>query len=254
MLRWIAWTRASTRLKRSSHQHCRFHIAARSRLCGRAFRGQVFRRSSATIDGTWSQGSASLPLLFHRQTAGTAAPQAHGSCLSRSKASGKARWKRTGCGCVCNWHVSHDSETSLSRRGQSGPRRSGLPAINVLLKEAAFHLEIPSLAGAFEGTLDPAKQVEWELVANGRGSEARVCALPINRLELRRPQTPKKHILSRGRDFVLQCDSRSFAGRTLTASKRRWAFPASTAVVGSGRTTVMRLWPNPRPFLVLADT
>jgi hypothetical protein len=152
-------------------------------------------------------------------------------------------------------HVSHDSEDQLVAALDSLDQGvSGLPAINVLLKEAAFHLEIPSLAGAFEGTLDPGKNKlsgNWSQT----GAEAKLEFVRSDQpLELRRPQTPKKPYPYHEEEisFSNATAGVSLAG-TLTLPIGAGPFPAALLIVGSGPHDRDEALANHRPFLVLAD-
>jgi len=154
---------------------------------------------------------------------------------SRSKASGKARWKRNGLRLRLQLHVSHDSEDQLVAALDSLDQGvSGLPPSTCYSRKPLFTLKFPRWPGAFEGTLG-SRQNKLSGNWSQTGAEAKLEFVrsdqPLN-CGVHRLQ--RNHILSRGRDFVLQCDSRSFAGRTLTLSNRRWALSRSTADCGFG--------------------
>jgi pimeloyl-ACP methyl ester carboxylesterase len=207
-----------------------------------------------TIDGTWSQGSASLPLLFHRQAAGAAARKP-----SEAVFPVEGLWQTAlethGLRLRLQLHVSHDTEDQLIGALDSLDQGvSGLPAINVQLKEAAFHFEIPSLAGTFEGTLDPGKNKlsgNWSQT----GAEAKLEFVRSDQpLELRRPQNPTKPYPYREEEisFPSVAAGVSLAG-TLTLPKGAGPFPAALLIVGSGPHDRDESLANHRPFLVLAD-
>ncbi len=59
---------------------------------GASYEGK-FSADHGSIEGDWTQGSASLLLVFHRQAAAVGA----------KKPFGKARWKATACACACNY-------------------------------------------------------------------------------------------------------------------------------------------------------
>jgi pimeloyl-ACP methyl ester carboxylesterase len=213
-----------------------------------------FSADHRTIDGTWSQGSASLPLLFHRQTAGTAARKPT-EAVFPVEGLWQSALETHGLRLRLQLHVSHDSEDQLVAALDSLDQGvSGLPAINVLLKEAAFHLEIPSLAGAFEGTLDPGKNKlsgNWSQT----GAEAKLEFVRSDQpLELRRPQTPKKPYPYHEEEisFSNATAGVSLAG-TLTLPIGAGPFPAALLIVGSGPHDRDEALANHRPFLVLAD-
>jgi pimeloyl-ACP methyl ester carboxylesterase len=207
-----------------------------------------------TIEGRWSQGSASLPLLFHRQTARAAARKPT-EAVFPVEGLWQSALETHGLRLRLQLHVSHDSEDQLVAALDSLDQGvSGLPAINVQLKEAAFHFEIPSLAGVFEGILDPGKNKlsgNWSQT----GAEAKLEFVRSDQpLELRRPQTPKKPYPYHEEEisFSNATAGVSLAG-TLTLPKGPGPFPAALLIVGSGPHDRDEALANHRPFLVLAD-
>ena len=207
-----------------------------------------------TIDGTWSQGSASLPLLFHRQAPGASARKPT-EAVFPVEGLWQSALETHGLRLRLQLHVSHDTEDQLIGALDSLDQGvSGLPAINVQLKEAAFHFEIPSLAGVFEGTLDPGKNKlsgNWSQT----GAEAKLEFVRSDQpLELRRPQNPSKPYPYREEEisFSNVAAGVSLAG-TLTLPKGAGPFPAALLIVGSGPHDRDEALANHRPFLVLAD-
>ena len=92
---------------------------------------------------------------------------------------------------------------------------------NVPFKEAAFHFEIPSVAGTFEGTLDPGKNKlsgNWSQTGAERKSSLYV---PIIRWKCVARRLLRSLTLSRRGDFLFQCGSGRFAGRNAHASQGR---------------------------------
>ena len=213
-----------------------------------------FSADHRMIDGTWSQGSASLPLMFHRQAPGASARKPT-EAVFPVEGLWQSALETHGLRLRLQLHVSHDTEDQLIGALDSLDQGvSGLPAINVQLKEAAFHFEIPSLAGTFEGTLDPGKNKlsgNWSQT----GAEARLEFVRSDQpLELRRPQNPSKPYPYREEEisFSNVPAGVSLAG-TLTLPKGAGPFPAALLIVGSGPHDRDEALANHRPFLVLAD-
>jgi hypothetical protein len=207
-----------------------------------------------TIDGTWSQGSASLPLTLHRQTAAAAARKPM-DAIFPVEGLWQTALETHGMRLRFQLHVSHDTEGQLIGALDSLDQGvSGLPAINVGLKEAAFHFEIPSLAGVFEGALDPGKNKlsgNWSQT----GAEAKLAFVRSDQpLELRRSQNPAKPYPYREEEisFTNAAAGVSLAG-TLTLPKGPGPFPAVLLIAGSGPHDRDEALANHRPFLVLAD-
>jgi pimeloyl-ACP methyl ester carboxylesterase len=220
---------------------------------GAHFEGK-FSADHRTIDGTWSQGSASLPLLFHRQAAGAAARKPTDAVFP-VEGLWQSALETHGMRLRFQLHVSHDTEGQLIGALDSLDQGvSGLPAINVQLKEAIFHFEIPAVAGVFDGSLNAAKNKlsgNWSQT----GAEAKLDFVRSDQpLDLRRPQNPSKPYPYHEEEisFSNVAAGVSLAG-TLTLPKGAGPFPAALLIAGSGPHDRDEALANHRPFLVLAD-
>src|SRR5437016_10420448 len=107
---------------------------------GASYEGRI-AADHRSIEGDWTQGSASLPLVFHRQAASAGAKK-----LSDAIASAEGVWQGAlegnGMRLRLQLHISHDDQkqlvAALDSPDQGG---SGLPATHVSQKPAGFHLE-----------------------------------------------------------------------------------------------------------------
>ena len=220
---------------------------------GAHFEGKI-SADRQTIDGMWSQGDASLPLVFHRQTAGTAARKPS-EAIFPVEGLWQGALETHGMRLRLQLHVSHDTEGQLVGALDSLDQQvSGLPAINMLLKEAAFRFEIPAVAGVFEGALNPAKNKlagHWSQTGADEKIEFLRSDQPV---EVRRPQTPAKPYPYREEEISF---SNTAAGVTLAGTlslpKGAGPFPAALLIAGSGPHDRDEALANHRPFLVLAD-
>ena len=144
-----------------------------------------------TIEGEWSQGSASLPLVFHRE------PPSHKPDEARFPVEGlwQGALETHGMRLRFQLHISHDSKGELIAALDSLDQLiSGLPAINVSQKESAVHLEIPAVASTYDGTLNAAKNAitgEWSQSEIKEKLDFKRSDQP---LALRRPQIPPSRI------------------------------------------------------------
>ena len=207
-----------------------------------------------TIEGDWTQGSVSLPLIFHRQAAGTGAKKP-----SDAIASAEGVWQGAlegnGMRLRLQLHVSHDDQKQLVAALDSPDQGvSGLPAIKVSQKDAAFHFEIPVVSGAYDGTLNAAKSA-----INGSWTQNNVeQKLDFQRsdqlLELLRPQNPVKPYPYKEEEITFPNGKAkiSLAG-TLTLPRGPGPFPAVILLSGSGPHDRDESLVGHRPFLVLAD-
>jgi uncharacterized protein len=221
---------------------------------GAHFEGKI-SADHQLIEGQWMQGNASLPLVFHRQAAkaGTRMPS---EAISPVEGIWQTVMETHGLRLRYQLHVSHDSEgelvASLDNLDQSV---IGLPAVRVSLKgDNAFHFEIPSVAGIFEGTFNPAKNAitgNWSQT----GAEQQLGFKRSDQpLELRRPQTPTRPFPYREEEISF---SNAAAGvilaGTLTLPKGTGPFPSAVLIAGSGPHDRDEAIANHKPFLVLAD-
>ena len=220
---------------------------------GAQFEGKI-SADHQTIDGAWSQGSATLPLVFHRQRAGAPARKPTDAVFP-VEGLWQSALEAHGMRLRLQLHVSHDTEDQLVAALDSLDQDvSGLPAINVHLKEAAFHFEIPAVAGAFDGTLHASKNKlsgNWSQT----GAEEKLEFVRSDQpLELRRPQNPAKPYPYREEEISFSNPTAgvSLAG-TLTLPKGAGPFPAALLIAGSGPHDRDEALANHRPFLVLAD-
>jgi len=220
---------------------------------GAHFEGKI-SADHQTIDGAWSQGSATLPLVFRRQRAGAAARKP-ADAVFPVEGLWQSALEAHGMRLRLQLHVSHDTEDQLVAALDSLDQEvSGLPAINVLLKEASFHFEIPAVTGVFDGTLNAAKNKlsgNWSQTGAEEKLEFERSDQP---LELRRPQNPVKPYPYREEEisFSNPAAGVSLAG-TLTLPKGAGPFPAALLIAGSGPHDRDEALANHRPFLVLAD-
>jgi uncharacterized protein len=221
---------------------------------GAHFEGK-FSPDHQTIEGQWVQGNASLPLKFHRQAA-SAGSHKPSEAIFLVEGNWQSALETHGLRLRYQLHVSHDTESELVASLDSLDQGViGLPAVRVSLRDDnAFHFEIPSVAGIFEGTYDPAKNIivgNWSQTGAEQKLEFHRSDLP---LELRRPQTPVKPYPYREEEvsFVNSAADCTLAG-TLTFPKGAGPFPAAVLLAGSGPYDRDEALANHKPFLVLAD-
>ena len=217
---------------------------------GARFEG-TFSPDRKTIDGQWSQGQAALPITFRRKDA----PRKPNGAVFPVEGLWQTALETHGMRLRFQLHVSHDTDgqlvASLDSLDQSV---SGLPAINVSLKDSAFHFEIPAVAGFYDGSLNAAKNSlagKWSQT----GADADLNFTRSDQpLELRRPQTPAKPYPYREEEVTFSNSSANvtLAG-TLTLPKGAGPFAAAILVAGSGPQDRDDTISNHKPFLVLSD-
>ena len=220
---------------------------------GAHFEGKI-SPDHTTIDGTWKQGNAELPLVFHRHAANSAAYKPKDAVFPV-----EGMWQTAlethGMRLRLQLHVSHDTEKQLVAALDSLDQGvSGLPANRVSLKENAFHFEVPAVAGVYEGKFDAAKNTltgNWSQTGAEQVLEFKRSDEP---LALRRPQNPVE-------PYPYQVEAVSFSNLpanvdlagTLTLPKGPGPFAAVILIAGSGPHDRDEELASHRPFLIIAD-
>src|SRR5207253_7385725 len=220
---------------------------------GASYEGK-FTADRNGIEGDWTQGSYSLPLVFHRQAAGARARKP-----SDAVASAEGVWQGAlegnGMRMRLQLHVSHDYRKQLVAALDSPDMGvSGLPAVKVSQNDASFHFEIPLVRGVYDGTINPAKTaINGSWTQNG-GAQKLNFQRSDKLLELIRPQNPLKPYPYKEEEitFANATAKISLAG-TLTLPPGQGQFPAAILLAGSGPNDRDESLAGHRPFLVLAD-
>ena len=220
---------------------------------GASYQGRIVA-DHGSIEGDWTQGSASLPLVFHRQPAGAGAKKP-----SDAIASAEGVWQGAlegnGMRLRLQLHVSHDDQKQLVAALDSPDQGvSGLPAIKVSQKDAGFHFEIPVVNGVYDGILNTAKTAIAGSWTQSNVEQKLDFQRSDQLLELVRPQNPVKPYPYKEEEITFPNGKAkiSLAG-TLTVPRGQEPFPAAVLLSGSGPHDRDESLVGHRPFLVLAD-
>jgi uncharacterized protein len=227
----------------------RFNVAS----AGASYEGKL-SVDHASIEGDWIQGSASLPLVFHRQAAGVGAKK---PCDAIAAAEGvwQGALEGNGMRLRLQLHVSHDDQKHLVAALDSPDQGvSGLPAIKVAQKDANFHFEIPVVSGVYDGTLNAAKTAihgSW----TQNGAEQKLDFIRSDQLlDLVRPQNPTRPYPYQEEEISFpNANAKVSLAATLTLPPGQDPFPASILLSDSGPNDRDESIAGHRPFLVLAD-
>lgn len=227
----------------------RFDVAS----VGASYEGKL-AADHRTIEGDWMQGSVSLPLIFHRQAAGTGAKKPS-DAIASAEGVWQGAMEGNGMRLRFQLHVSHDDQKQLVAALDSPDQGvSGLPAIKVSQNDAAFHFEIPVVSGVYDGTLNAAKSsITGSWAQNGVEQK-----LDFQRsdqlLELLRPQNPVKPYPYKEEELTFpNAKAKISLAGTLTLPSGPGPFPAAILLSGSGPHDRDESLVGHRPFLVLAD-
>jgi pimeloyl-ACP methyl ester carboxylesterase len=240
-------------IEANSASFTNFNLKLELTSVGARFEGKV-SPDHEIIYGNWSQGSASIPLIFRRETG--AAARKPGDAIFPVEGLWQGAVETHGMRLRFQLHISHDTDGSLIAALDSLDQGvTGLPANHVTLKDPIFHFEIPSVAGVYEGTLNGAKNA-----ITGKWSQTSADNLPLDfkrsdqTLELRRPQTPARPFpyVEEEVTFSGGAEGTALAG-TLTLPRGDRPFPAVLLVAGSGPQDRDESLANHRPFLLIAD-
>jgi uncharacterized protein len=209
-----------------------------------------------SIEGTWSQGGASLPLVFQRQlraasTGGKRPPDA----IAAAEGVWQGVLETNGMHFRLQLHISHDEQRQLTAKLDSIDQGiSGFPATNVTEKASTIHFDLSAVQGVYDGTLDATGNViHGTLEQSGNAS-----TLNFRRSDqippLRRPQTPVKPYPYKEAEIVFANTAAGVTlSGTLTLPQGAGPFPAAILLAGSGALDRDEAESGHRPFLVLAD-
>jgi len=220
------------------------------RSVGASFEGKV-SPDQKTIEGEWSQGRASLPLVFQLE------PPAHKPEGAKFPVEGlwQGALQAHGLRLRFQLHISHDPKGELIAALDSLDQFViGIPAVNVTQKDSAFHFEIPALASKYDGTMSVTKDIitgEWSQTEIKEKLEFKRSDQP---LELRRPQEPSKPYPYHEEDVTFSNKRADVAlAGTLTLPQGSGPFAAVVLIAGSGPQDRDETIANHKPFLVLSD-
>jgi uncharacterized protein len=220
---------------------------------GASYEGK-FAADHASIEGDWTQGSVSLPLVFHRQAAGTGAKKPS-NAIASTEGVWQGALEGNGMRLRLQLHVSHDDQKQLVAALDSPDQGvSGLPAIHVIQKDAAFHFEIPVVSGVYDGTLNAEKTAITGSWTQNNVEQKLDFRRSDQLLELVRPQNPVKPYPYKEEEIAFPNGKAkiSLAG-TLTLPRAPGPFPAAVLLSDSGPHDRDETIVGHRPFLVLAD-
>src|SRR5258708_39113273 len=102
-------------IEASSVSFANFNLKLELTSVGARFEGKV-SPDHESIDGNWSQGSASIPLKFHRETSGVA--RKPGDAIFPVEGLGQGAGATHGMRLRFQLHISHDTEGKVTARLQ----------------------------------------------------------------------------------------------------------------------------------------
>jgi uncharacterized protein len=218
-----------------------------------SFEGKI-STDHRSIDGVWTQGTLSLPLSFHRQAAGAGARKPV-DAIAASEGIWQGALEGNGMRLRLQLHVSHADNNQLVAALDSPDQTiSGLPATRVSEKDSNFHFEIPVVNGAYDGTLNAAKNAITGTWTQNESKQPLEFKRSDKLLELIRPQTPVKPYSYREVEVVFpNSHARISLAGTLTLPVGSGPFPVAILLHGSGPHDRDETLLGHRPFLVLAD-
>jgi uncharacterized protein len=207
-----------------------------------------------SIDGTWSQSSAHLPLIFHRQPRITLSKSPSGA-ISTAEGTWQGALDANGMRYRLQLHISHDAKGQLTAAMDSIDQGiNGFRASQATESNSTIHLELPAVHSTYDGTLNSVRNsITGTWRQNGEPTQ-----LTFKRsdeiLELRRPQNPKKpYAYSEEELTFANAKSGTSLAATLTLPRGAGPFPAAILLAGSGPFDRDETDGGHHPFLVLAD-
>lgn len=207
-----------------------------------------------TIDGTWSQGGAALPLVFHRQVRAGIAKKPT-DAVAAAEGVWQGALETNGMRFRLQLHISHDTQGQLAAVLDSIDQGiNAFPAVNVIQNDSSIHFDLPRVQGIYDGTLNAtATAISGSLRQSGSSS-----TLNFKRsdqiLALRRPQTPAKPYPYKEEEVAFPNAKAGISlSGTVTLPRGPGPFPAAILLTGSGPLDRDEADSGHRPFLILAD-
>jgi uncharacterized protein len=219
---------------------------------GATFEGKL-TATHQSIEGTWKQGGAAIPITFHREAPGTS--RKFSEAVFTSEGTWQGALETPGLRLRLQLHVSHDDKKQLVAALDSLDQgANGLPASNVSQKEAVVHFEIPGVGGVYEGTMNAAKDTIAGTWTQSDVPQKLNFIRQDQPLEIVRPQNPAKPYpyIEEEVTFANSKANVTLAG-TLTTPRTGGPFPTVLLVAGSGPHDRDETLAGHHPFLVLAD-
>ena len=219
---------------------------------GASFEGKL-SATRQSLEGTWSQSGAAIPITFHREAPGIAGRKS--DALFASEGTWQGALETPGLRLRLQLHITHDDKKQLVAALDSLDQGvNGMPASKVSQKESTVDFEIPGVGGAYEGTLNTAKDFITGTWTQSEVPQKLNFIRQDQPLELSRPQNPTKPYPYVEEDITFPNDKANImlAG-TLTTPRTAGPFPTILLLAGSGPHDRDETLAGHKPFLVLAD-
>ena len=220
---------------------------------GASFEGKL-SATRQSLDGTWNQSGAAIPITFHREAPGIAGRKS--DALFASEGTWQGALETPGLRLRLQLHITHDDKKQLVAALDSLDQGvHGMPATKVSQKESTIDFEIPGVGGAFEGTLNTAKDFITGTWTQSEVPQRLNFIRQDQPLELSRPQNPTKPYPYVEEDVTFpnaKANNVTLAG-TLTTPRTAGPFPTILLIAGSGPHDRDETIAGHKPFLVLAD-
>jgi uncharacterized protein len=211
--------------------------------------------NATAIEGNWSGGGASFPLVFRRQTASAktvhkpAAPSDIDGTWMGSLDTGALKLRLV-------FHISNTEDGLIATCDSPDQNAKGLPVSAVARTGSSLTLEMKALAAKFEGAISQDLASIDGIFMQGGAKFTLLLKRIKNEAELerRRPQNPVKPYPYREEEVVYENKPAGFSlAATLTIPSGKGPFPAVVLITGSGLQDRDETILGHKPFLVLAD-
>jgi pimeloyl-ACP methyl ester carboxylesterase len=218
-----------------------------------SFKGEISADHHA-IEGTWSQGGASLPLTFHRQAHMSASNSPSGA-VATAEGTWQGALETNGMRYRLQLRISHSEQGQLIAAMDSIDQGiNGFRATKVTQSQSSLHLDLPAVSGVYDGDLNATNN----LISGTWRQNGDPTPLNFKRsdqiLELRRPQIPVKPYPYREEDLTFPNAKAGISlAATVTLPRGPGPFPAAILLAGSGPLDRDEADSGHRPFLILAD-
>ena len=219
---------------------------------GATFEGKL-NATRQSLEGIWSQSGVAIPITFHREAPGIAGRKS--DAVFSAEGTWQGALETPGLRLRLQLHITHDDKKQLVAALDSLDQGvSGLPATKVTQKETTINFEIPAVGGAYEGTINTAKDFITGTWTQSDVPQKLSFIRQDQPLDLARPQNPVKPYPYVEEDVTFpNAKANITLSGTLTTPRTSSPFPTILLLAGSGPHDRDESLAGHKPFLVLAD-
>jgi pimeloyl-ACP methyl ester carboxylesterase len=207
------------------------------------------------IDGTWSQGGRSFPIVLeHPMIKESAAPKLSDEDLKTIKGIWQGTLSISGVELRLVFKIDTDEQGALMATMDSPDQgATDIPVSSVDFRSDSLFVKVGSIGGKYVGRMSDPEMIEGTWFQSGQSWSLNLKKVE-KEVEINRPQTPKKPYPYHEEELSFHNpDADIDLAGTLTIPEGTGPFPAAIMISGSGPQDRDETIFQHKPFLVIAD-